>query len=195
MVAYDAEVGGFIPPITTSGLLINEELHPWIIVRVSGLEDAECIYLEECIDQLMEARMKARARRVERVRTGTGNQARGSGDEGVASENDVIEGGGDGDSTLDGTQMDDGPDIRVTVVFGTNDGDDPDYIYRSGDEEGSEEEGEISEEEWDNRKNELASDEEDEAMETDCEDGVMGTAQKVRKVEKSVIDLTWLSDN
>lgn len=195
MVAYDAEVGGFIPPITTSGLLINEELHPWIIVRVSGLEDAECIYLEECIDQLMEARMKARARRVERVRTGTSNQARGSGDEGVASENDVIEGGGDGDSTLDGTQMDDGPDIRVTVVFGTNDGDDPDYIYHSGDEEGSEEEGEISEEEWDNRKNKLASDEEDEAMETDCEDGVMGTAQKVRKVEKSVIDLTWLSDN
>lgn len=193
VLVYDTEVGLFIPPITTSGLLINAELHPWVIVRASGLEDADCPYLNECIDQLIAARIKARAERVARVgdsSTGAGNRASGSGDGGVAGENNVTEGGGDGDSTLDGSHMDDGPDIRVIVVFGSNDGDDPDYVYHSGDEEGSEEEGEtLSEEE---RANRLASDEEDEAMETDCEDQAMGTA---RKVVKSVTDLTWLSDN
>lgn len=185
VLVYDAEVGVFIPPITTSGLLISTELHPYIIVRAIGLEDTECSYLEECINQLMRARLDARAKRITRV----GNTGSRSGNGGVASEDDITE--GDGDSMFGGNDMGDGPDVRVIVVFGSSDGNDPDYVYRSSDEEGSEEEGEASEKGWVNNEG-LTDDESDEAMETDCEDKVKATA---RKVEKSVTDLTWLSDN
>lgn len=190
VVVFDAEVGVFIPPITTSGLLINVELHPWVIIRANGLEDAECPYLEECIDQLMEARMAARAKRIAQAgnaSTDADNCASGSGNGGVASENDINEGDRDGNSTLDGSHMDDEPDVRIIVVFGGNDGNDPDYIYRSSDEEGSEGEGEVSEEEWANKEEGRGNSEEEEAMETDCDDEAM--------VERSITDLTWLSDS
>lgn len=191
---YDAETGAFVPLITTGGLLVSAELHPWVIIRTSTLEDCECPYLQGCIRRLMESRMRARAERIARVGgpsvAGTsGSAGGGAEDQNVGCDDDLI--------TLAGSDTDEGPDIRVMVVFGDdgNGGDDesdPDYTmpdHTSGEESseeeegGSEEEGEINEA----MDAEPEEEEEEEAMETDCEEELV--------VERSVIDLTWLSDN
>lgn len=71
---YDAEFNLFAPLLATGGLRVSAELHPWVIIRASYLEDSVCPGLEECIRQLMAARMDARKKRI----AATGNAGIGT---------------------------------------------------------------------------------------------------------------------
>lgn len=61
LTIYDAETGEFVPLLTAGGLLVNDILHPWVVVRVPELQDDECQDLAECIGSLLETRDEAQA--------------------------------------------------------------------------------------------------------------------------------------
>ncbi len=52
----DRRMPEFLPLLSHGGIMINEILHPWIVIRAGGLKDKDCLNLKECVASLKQAR-------------------------------------------------------------------------------------------------------------------------------------------
>lgn len=160
--------------LTAGGLRIDEDTHPWIIVRRYGLSDAECHHLGICIGHVLSIRDNVRGV------LGIGNELNGVGTANIGDVRDDAPQAND-DQLIIG----DNEEIAPNQMFLDDDPDDPDYTEGASEEEESEEE-----------EMETDTEDEEEAMETDLE-GVERTIGTDTEGEgrKVIIDLTYLSES
>lgn len=143
---------------------MNEDLHPWILVRADGLHDEECLHLDRCTQHILsicdEANSELEVWDAAHSATGGVGAASGSNSAGSSRDGAGVGSADDNEGTrLDGTyQM----DID-------NDSDDPDYAPGSSDDESD-----------------------DDVMDTDAEDEEATDTEEEEK--RVIIDLTNMSD-